>query len=59
MDDIKRCNTYYCDFHCCSGNICLVNHYNRTYPDFDEYMRAEACILGTQWYREVILGGKK
>jgi hypothetical protein len=51
---LKECNTHYCDFHCCSGNVCFVDRYNRTYPEFDEYMRAEACVIGTQWYREAL-----
>lgn len=52
MSELKSCNTYYCDFHCCSGNVCFVMRYAR--EEMSEYDRAEACILGTKWYREAM-----
>lgn len=47
---LKPCDSYYCIFHCCSGNVCFVMRYAREM--MSEYDRAEACILGTRWYRE-------
>ena len=47
----KSCPTYYCDFHCCSMNSCHIEY---LIGEIDEYSRAEACVIGTEWYRKAL-----
>jgi len=52
----KGCDKYYCEFHTCSNNSCILEDYGHvivsTYGDRFESL-LEACERGTRWFEEL------
>jgi len=50
------CDKYYCEFHTCSNNSCILEDYGHIIasPYGDRFQNlSEACEKGTKWFEEL------